>query len=129
MKSLPTKFDLNGVDLPAVGFGTFQGGKETPRGAVRDAVLSALRCGYRHIDTAWAYGNEDEVGEAIRQSGIPRGEIFVTTKLYVDFPCILHDDIQEQKVTIHSQCTDMAQSARRGGGAGHESESIAAPLW
>jgi glycerol 2-dehydrogenase (NADP+) len=44
-------------------------------------VSNALKYGYRHIDTAWGYGNEEAVGKAIRESGIPREEIFVTTKL------------------------------------------------
>ncbi|PKY00545.1 hypothetical protein P168DRAFT_299936 [Aspergillus campestris IBT 28561] len=48
---------------------------------VKETVLKALKCGYRHIDTATAYGNEKEVGEAIKESGVPREEVFVTTKL------------------------------------------------
>ncbi|KAI9784878.1 MAG: hypothetical protein M1816_000573 [Peltula sp. TS41687] len=74
------KFDLNnGFTLPTVGLGTFQGSDGNSR--VKEIVLSALRKGYRHIDCATAYGNEDEVGKAIRESGIPREELFVTTKL------------------------------------------------
>ncbi|GKZ83446.1 hypothetical protein AnigIFM56816_008539 [Aspergillus niger] len=65
--------------FPAVGFGTFQG--DAGNRGVKETVLQALRCGYRHIDTAAAYGNEKEVGEAIKESGIPREEIIVTTKL------------------------------------------------
>jgi diketogulonate reductase-like aldo/keto reductase len=49
---------------------------------VKNAVKVALQNGYRHIDTAWIYGNEKEVGEAIRESGIPRNELFITTKLW-----------------------------------------------
>lgn len=69
----------NGVEMPIFGLGTFQAqsGKEA-----RDAVLHALQVGYRHIDTASMYGNEEDVGAAIRESGIPREEIFVTTKLW-----------------------------------------------
>lgn len=69
----------NGVQMPVFGLGTYQmrSGKET-----RDAVLHALKIGYRLIDTAAMYGNEKEVGEAVRASGIPREEIFVTTKLW-----------------------------------------------
>ncbi len=68
----------NGVTVPKIGLGTWQipNGEETYR-----SVLCALKNGYRHIDTAAAYGNEQSVGEAIRDSGIPREEIFVTTKL------------------------------------------------
>ena len=69
----------NGVGIPALGFGVFQAepGEET-----HDAVLHALETGYRHIDTARVYRNEHAVGEALRESGVPRGEVFVTTKLW-----------------------------------------------
>ncbi|MDD4796568.1 MAG: aldo/keto reductase [Eubacteriales bacterium] len=79
MKSLTDSYVLhNGVRIPCVGFGTWQ----TPDGAVAAAaVKAALACGYRHIDTAAAYGNERSVGAAIQESGIPRDEIFVTSKL------------------------------------------------
>jgi len=78
----PTSFRFsNGDDIPTVGFGTFQG--EADNSAVKNAVLVALNAGYRHIDTAYAYGNEVQVGEAIRESGIPRDEIYVVTKLLV----------------------------------------------
>ena len=74
-------------EIPLRGFGTFQAdAQSSPPGTVRDAVLVALKTGYRHIDTAWAYGNgqvEIEVGEAIRASGIPRDEIYIVTKLWV----------------------------------------------
>lgn len=71
----------NGVEIPQVGFGTWQ----TPDGEVAtSSVLAALEAGYRHIDTAAVYRNEGSVGEAIRLSGIPREEIFVTTKLWND---------------------------------------------
>jgi diketogulonate reductase-like aldo/keto reductase len=69
---------MNGVQVPKLGLGTWQ----IPEGELTyNAVLSALRNGYRHIDTAMAYGNEASVGRAIKASGIPRDEIFVTTKL------------------------------------------------
>lgn len=77
---IDTKVKLNnGVEMPIFGLGTYQAqsGKET-----RDAVLYALHAGYRHIDTASMYGNEEDVGTAIAESGIPREEIFVTTKLW-----------------------------------------------
>lgn len=68
----------NGVKVPKIGLGTWQipDGEET-----YNSVLWALKNGYRHIDTAMAYGNEASVGRAIKDSGIPREEIFVTTKL------------------------------------------------
>ena len=78
-KRLSDSFDIQGISLPAVGLGTFQG--DAGNGKVKEVVLKALKCGYRHIDTASAYGNEQEVGEAIKESGIPRESIFVTTKL------------------------------------------------
>jgi len=80
MKSLTDTFVLsNGVSIPCVGFGTWQ----SPKGRVTiDAVKAALEAGYRHIDTAAIYGNEKEVGEGIRESGVARGDIFVTTKLW-----------------------------------------------
>jgi 2,5-diketo-D-gluconate reductase A len=67
----------NGVEIPQLGFGVFQ----IPPAETRAATLEALRVGYRHIDTAEMYGNEAEVAQAIRDSGIPRSEIFVTSKL------------------------------------------------
>lgn len=71
-------FTLNtGATIPAIGLGTW---KSRP-GDVTKAVEYALRAGYRHIDGALAYGNEKEVGLGIRNSGVPRSEIFVTTKL------------------------------------------------
>lgn len=78
MASLHTKQKLNtGAEIPAVGFGTWQ-----DAGAQEDAVTEALKAGYRHIDTARIYGTEPAVGAAIKKSGIPRSEIFITTKLW-----------------------------------------------
>ena len=69
----------NGVEIPAIGFGVFQ----TPPDETRSAVGSALSAGYRHIDTAAAYGNEREVGEAIATSGVDRSQVFVETKIWI----------------------------------------------
>jgi len=68
----------NGVEIPCIGFGTWQiaDGKEAS-----DAVLHALEAGYRHIDTAYAYGNERGVGDGIKRSGLPREDLFITSKL------------------------------------------------
>jgi 2,5-diketo-D-gluconate reductase A len=77
MTGVPTITLNNGVEIPQLGFGVFQIEPEK----TRDATLAALEVGYRHIDTAEMYGNEKEVGEAVRASGIDRGEIFVTSKL------------------------------------------------
>lgn len=70
----------DGIQIPAVGFGTFL---IPPDGSTYKAVREALDAGYRHIDTATAYYNEDEVGNAVRDSGISREEIFITSKLWV----------------------------------------------
>lgn len=69
----------NGTVIPQVGLGVFQ----TPDGAVtEEAVIAALKAGYRHIDTAKIYGNEVSVGKAVRESGVAREDVFVTTKLW-----------------------------------------------
>lgn len=79
MQNLQTRIALsNGTAIPCVGFGTWK----TPSEQAESSVAEALKVGYRHIDTATAYGNEDGVGRAIAKSGIPRGEIFVTSKLW-----------------------------------------------
>ena len=78
--SLDTRVRLNnGVEMPLLGLGTFQMG---PGQQTREAVLAALKLGYRLIDTAALYENEADVGEAVRRSGIRRDEIFITTKLW-----------------------------------------------
>jgi diketogulonate reductase-like aldo/keto reductase len=69
----------NGVTLPALGLGVFQ----TPPEETRDAVTAALAAGYRHIDTAAAYGNERQVGEAIAASSVDRSDVFVETKIWI----------------------------------------------
>lgn len=69
----------NGVTMPALGFGVFQ----TPPAQTVESVTEALRVGYRLIDTAAAYGNEREVGEALRRSGLERSEVFIETKLWI----------------------------------------------
>ncbi len=79
MKSLTDGYKLsNGVEIPCIGFGTWQ----TPNGDVAvSSVLSAIESGYRHIDTAQGYGNEESVGIAVKKSGIERKELFITSKL------------------------------------------------
>ncbi|KAF7537481.1 hypothetical protein G7054_g3678 [Neopestalotiopsis clavispora] len=77
--TLPTHFTLNtGAKIPAVGFGTWQ----APNHEVIEAVKTALKTGYRHIDCAAIYRNEAAVGEGIKQSGVPRSEIFITGKVW-----------------------------------------------
>ena len=69
----------NGVEMPALGFGVFQ----TPPDETRDAVRAALDAGYRHIDTAAAYGNERQVGEAVHNSELGRSDVFLETKIWI----------------------------------------------
>src|ERR1700760_1467099 len=68
-----------GVELPAIGLGVFQ----TPPDETRAAVAAALEAGYRHIDTAAAYGNEREVGEAVHASAAGRDAVFLETKIWI----------------------------------------------
>lgn len=85
--NITTKLKMNnGKEIYQFGLGVWRGGAET-----KNAVLSALKVGYRHIDTAAAYKNEEAVGEAIRESGIPREELFITTKLW-------NQDMRDHKV-------------------------------
>ncbi|MGY1623678.1 aldo/keto reductase [Geodermatophilus sp. SYSU D00965] len=77
MASVPTIRLNNGVEIPQLGFGVFQ----IPPDQTAEATRTALEVGYRHIDTAQMYGNEKGVGDAVRTSGIPREEVFVTSKL------------------------------------------------
>lgn len=86
--SIPTFKLNNGQEIPAVGLGTWQ----SKTGEVAAAVAYAIKeVGYRHIDCAWAYANEKEVGEGIRASGVPRSEIFITSKLWGTW----HDRVEE----------------------------------
>lgn len=79
--TVPDNFQLNnGVPMPTIGLGVFQ----TPPDETTAAVEEAIARGYRHIDTAAAYGNEREVGEGIRRSGISRDEIFIETKIWIN---------------------------------------------
>lgn len=79
MKSLTDVRTLqNGVKMPCIGFGTWK----TPDESAKNAVIEALRAGYRHIDTATSYGNEAAVGDGIAASEISRADVFLTTKLW-----------------------------------------------
>jgi 2,5-diketo-D-gluconate reductase A len=86
MATVPTITLNNGVEIPQLGFGVYQ----VPPEQTKDAVQAALEVGYRHIDTAEMYGNEKGVGEGIRASGVPREEVFLTSKLNNGFHA--HDD-------------------------------------
>ena len=70
----------NGIDIPQLGFGVFQ---ITNQQLCKESVKAALKAGYRMIDTAACYGNERAVGEAIKESGISRDEIFISSKVWI----------------------------------------------
>ena len=70
----------NGVEMPILGFGVFQ---VTDLEECKRSVVDAIETGYRLIDTAASYGNEEAVGKAIKQSGVPREDLFITTKLWI----------------------------------------------
>ena len=78
--TIPTATLSNGVEMPALGFGVFQ----IPADQTEEAVLAALETGYRSLDTARSYMNEEAVGRAIASSGLRRDELFITTKLWVE---------------------------------------------
>ncbi|KAG6377310.1 NADP-dependent oxidoreductase domain-containing protein [Boletus reticuloceps] len=77
----------DGQSIPAVGLGTWQ---SKPNEVAR-AVETALRAGYRHLDCAWAYGNEKEVSQGLKASGVPREEVYITSKLW----CTYHTRVEE----------------------------------
>jgi len=79
MAKVPTVKLRNGVEMPQLGFGVFQ----IPADQTEQCVTDALKAGYRHIDTAVSYGNEAAVGSAIKKSGIPRAELFITSKVWI----------------------------------------------
>jgi 2,5-diketo-D-gluconate reductase A len=82
MSQVPSVALNNGIEMPILGFGVFQ----IPPDETEQAVTTALEVGYRHIDTAASYRNEDAVGLAIRSSGIARDDLFITTKLWIQDP-------------------------------------------
>ena len=79
-ETIPTAKLTNGVEMPVLGFGVFQ----IPAEETERAVIAALEAGYRSLDTARSYMNEEAVGRAIASSGVPRDELFITTKLWVE---------------------------------------------
>jgi diketogulonate reductase-like aldo/keto reductase len=86
----------SGRHIPLLGFGTW---KLKDGAEVKEAVSTALKVGYRHIDTAAIYDNERGVGQAIRDSGLPRSEVFVTTKIW-------NDDIRKGRAAVIQACHD-----------------------
>lgn len=82
----------NGVKMPQLGYGVYQVSKEE----CERCVLDAIKVGYRHIDTAQSYFNEEEVGNAIEKSGVPRNEIFLTTKVWIE-----HYGYEQTKASVY----------------------------
>ncbi|EMD40880.1 hypothetical protein CERSUDRAFT_111462 [Gelatoporia subvermispora B] len=91
MSNIP-RFTLNnGTSIPAIGLGGWGGMEDEERAASFEWMIPAIKAGYRHIDTAWFYGTEKAVAKAIKDSGVPREEIWITTKL----PWHHHSRVQE----------------------------------
>ncbi|HBO37175.1 MAG TPA: aldo/keto reductase [Pasteurellaceae bacterium] len=102
----------NGIYMPIIGIGVYS---LTPS-ETENSVYSALKEGYRLVDTARIYGNEDAVGRAIKRSGIPRGEIFITTKLWIsDFPNA-KERIEERLTKLDVDYIDLLLLHHPGGG-------------
>ena len=99
----PTVTLNNGVGIPQLGFGVFRLPPEETQGAVG----AALQAGYRHIDTAAAYRNGSAVGAAIAGSGIPREELFVTTKVRTGEPGLVHENLQNSRAALGLDYVDL----------------------
>jgi glycerol 2-dehydrogenase (NADP+) len=98
------RYTLNtGDSMPALGLGTWQ----SKPGEVEHAVQWALQCGYRHIDTAFAYGNEREVGAGIKASGVPREQIWLTTKLDNDCHHRVAEAIETSLANLDTSYVDL----------------------
>ncbi|KAI6103178.1 NADP-dependent oxidoreductase domain-containing protein, partial [Pisolithus croceorrhizus] len=93
----------NGESIPAIGLGTWQ---SKPNEVAR-AVEVALKKGYRHIDCAWAYGNEKEVGEGLRASGVPRSEVFITSKLWGTYHRRVEECLDETLTRLGTDYLDL----------------------
>ncbi|KAK9452527.1 NADP-dependent oxidoreductase domain-containing protein [Dipodascopsis uninucleata] len=97
-------FKLNtGATIPAIGLGTWQ----SPDAEVYTAVISALKAGYRHIDSAAAYGNEESAGKAIKDSGVPRESIFLTTKLWSTYHTRVEEGLDESLQKLGTSYLDL----------------------
>jgi len=100
-----TTLEIQGVEIPKLGFGTWQLNGEDCVAGVRDAI----ELGYRHIDTARAYGNEVQVGQGIHDSGRNRDEIFLTTKLwYTELSAVgVHDQVEQSLRDLRTEYVDL----------------------
>ncbi|KAG7661998.1 uncharacterized protein J8A68_004498 [[Candida] subhashii] len=93
----------NNTKIPVLGLGTWQSSPEE----VYTAVLHALKTGYRHIDTAFAYDNEESIGRAIHDSGIPRDELFITTKLWCTYHQVPQEGLKESLKRLGLEYVDL----------------------
>jgi 2,5-diketo-D-gluconate reductase B len=98
------RLSAHGAEIPAIGFGTSGLGDKAG-----EMVAAALNAGYRHVDTAWKYGTERGVGEGMRASGVPRGEIFLTTKVSHEYlrPADFERSTEESLQTIGVDYVDL----------------------
>ena len=90
----------NGVEIPRLGLGVYQ---SPPGRTTQNAVKYALSIGYRHVDTASLYGNEEDVGIAVRESGLDRDEVFITTKVWT-----VNKDMTLLCERVSGACDDLA---------------------
>lgn len=127
--SAPTSFKLNnGVEIPAVGLGEFPnwckgkripinslilGTWQAPPGQVQAAVAHALKNGYRHLDCALIYQNEAEVGDGIKESGVPRSEIFITSKVWNTHHPNVADGLRQTLEALQTDYLDLYVSSLR----------------
>ncbi|KAB5594244.1 Aldo/keto reductase [Ceratobasidium theobromae] len=95
--------NAKGVKIPAIGLGTWQSKPEE----VVTAVEHALKSGYRHIDCAFAYGNEAQVGEGIKKSGVPRSEIFITSKVWSTYHRRVAESLQKSLENLGTDYLDL----------------------
>ncbi|KAJ3763244.1 Aldo/keto reductase [Lentinula raphanica] len=94
----------NGIEIPSIGLGTWQSSPEEVIAAVAYALKEA---GYRHVDCAWGYNNEKEVGEGIRQSGVPRSEIFITSKVWGTYHNRVEEALDETLANLGTSYLDL----------------------
>ncbi|KAF4564867.1 hypothetical protein EYR40_011041 [Pleurotus pulmonarius] len=94
----------NGLEIPAIGLGTWQSKSNEVTAAVEFALKEA---GYRHIDCAWGYGNEKEVGDGIRASGVPRSDIFITSKLWGTYHSRVEECLDQTLANLGTDYLDL----------------------
>ncbi|KDQ49553.1 hypothetical protein JAAARDRAFT_42791 [Jaapia argillacea MUCL 33604] len=109
MTTFPSFRLNNGVDIPALGIGCWMGYVPPPDGGdeITQMVEHALKIGYRHVDTAFNYGNEVQVGRGIRNSGVPRSELFVTTKLTSEHHGMVQEALQISLTNLGLEYIDL----------------------